>query len=118
MTNTLCNALTCGNAVYVRCNVAFTLHLGHVTGDMKRRESNETLFIYSGTPLNGHPSTADTHDIKDNSKSPNCLSIHFNASFLCLQQESSLEDYIQLSVMLEYNHYNSSLLTTVAKRGG
>ena len=24
--------------------------------------------------------------------------------FLCLQQESSLEHYIQLSVMLEYNH--------------
>ena len=24
-------------------------------------------------------------------------------SFLCLQQESSLEDYIQLSVLLEYN---------------
>ena len=41
LTNTLCDA-TCGYAVYVRCNVAFTLHLGHVTGDMKRRESNET----------------------------------------------------------------------------
>ena len=27
-------------AVYVRRNAAFTLHLGHVTGDMKRRESN------------------------------------------------------------------------------
>ena len=32
----------CGNAVYVRRNAAFTLHLGHVTVDMKRRESNET----------------------------------------------------------------------------
>ena len=26
-------------------------------------------------------------------------------SFLCLQHESSLEDYIQLSIMLEYNHW-------------
>ena len=34
----------CGNAVYVRRNAAFTLHLGHVTGDMKQHESNETLF--------------------------------------------------------------------------
>ena len=33
---------------------------------------------YSGTPLNGHPSTADTHDITDNSESPDCPSIHFN----------------------------------------
>ena len=41
MTNTLCDA-TCGNVVYVRRNAAFTLHLDHVTGDMKRRESNET----------------------------------------------------------------------------
>ena len=31
-----------GNAVYVRRNAAFTLHLGHVTGDMKRHESNGT----------------------------------------------------------------------------
>ena len=33
---------------------------------------------YSGAPLNGHPSTADTHDIVDNSESPNRFSIHFN----------------------------------------
>ena len=38
---TLCDA-TCGDVVYVRRNAAFTLHLGYVTGDMKRRESNET----------------------------------------------------------------------------
>ena len=37
-----------------------------------------TGFIYSGTPPNGHPSKADTHDITDNSESPNCPSIHFN----------------------------------------
>ena len=30
---------------------------------------------YSGTPLNGHPSKADTHDITDNSESPD-LSFH------------------------------------------
>ena len=39
MTNTLCGA-ACGNTVYVQRNAAFTLHLGHVTGDMKRCESN------------------------------------------------------------------------------
>ena len=34
--------------------------------------------VYSGTPPNGHPSKADTHDITDNSESPDCPSIHFN----------------------------------------
>ena len=34
--------------------------------------------LYSGTPLNGHPSKADIHDITDNSKSPDCPPIHFN----------------------------------------
>ena len=36
------------------------------------------IVVYSGTPLNGHPWKADTHDIKDNSESPDCPSIHFN----------------------------------------
>ena len=36
------------------------------------------LGIYSGTPLNGHPSKADTHDITDNSESPDCSPIHFD----------------------------------------
>ena len=40
--------------------------------------SRHKIKNYSGTPLNGHPSKADTHDITDNSKSPNCPSIHFN----------------------------------------
>ena len=35
-------------------------------------------YMYSGTPLNGQPWKADTHDITDNSESPNCPSIHFN----------------------------------------
>ena len=34
--------------------------------------------LYSGTPLNGHPSIADTHDITDNSESPDSPPIHFN----------------------------------------
>ena len=29
-------------------------------------------------PLNGHLSTTDTHNITDNSESPDCPSIHFN----------------------------------------
>ena len=33
---------------------------------------------YSGTLFNGHLSTADAHDIVDNSESPDCPSIHFN----------------------------------------
>ena len=33
---------------------------------------------YSGIPLNGHPSTVDTHDIVNNSESPDCPSIHIN----------------------------------------
>ena len=36
------------------------------------------LDIYSGTLLNGHPSMADTHDITDNSESPDRFSIEFN----------------------------------------
>ena len=34
--------------------------------------------LYSGTPLNGHPWKADSHDIMDNSESPDCPSIHVN----------------------------------------
>ena len=33
---------------------------------------------YSGTPLNGHTSTADTNDITDNFESPDRLSVGFN----------------------------------------
>ena len=41
-------------------------------------KAGEMEFVYSGTPLNGHPSTADTHVITDNSESPDCPSVHFN----------------------------------------
>ena len=33
--------------------------------------------VYSGTPLNGHPSTEDTHDITDNSESTDCPPITY-----------------------------------------
>ena len=33
---------------------------------------------YSGTPLNRHPSPADTHDLTAKSESPNCPYIHLN----------------------------------------
>ena len=33
---------------------------------------------YSGTPLNGRPSTTDTCNITDNSECPDCISIDFN----------------------------------------
>ena len=32
------------------------------------------ILLYSGTPLNRHPSTADAHDITNNSESPDCRS--------------------------------------------
>ena len=35
-------------------------------------------FLYSETALIGHPSTADTHDITNNSESPDCPPVHFN----------------------------------------
>ena len=37
-------------------------------------------------PLNGQPATADTHDIMDNSESPDCPSIHFNTQSTPEQQ--------------------------------
>ena len=37
-----------------------------------------TLSNYSGTPLNGHPSTADTCVITDISEYPDRISIDFN----------------------------------------
>ena len=36
------------------------------------------VVMYIGTPLNGHPKIADTHDITDNSESPDSPSIDFN----------------------------------------
>jgi len=50
---------------------------------LKLAKANEGAFPsynrYSGTPLNGHPSTVESHDITDsgNSETPNCPSIHF-----------------------------------------
>ena len=40
--------------------------------------SGIVLVADPGTPLNGHPSIADTHDITDSSECPDCLPIHFN----------------------------------------
>ena len=34
--------------------------------------------MYSETPLNGHPSTADTYTITHSCKNPKCFSIDFN----------------------------------------
>ena len=41
---------------------------------------NTYLEHYSGTPLNGHPSTADICDLTDNSECPDCISIDFNTT--------------------------------------
>ena len=46
-----------------------------------RSAQQSTLFLislYSGTLQNGHPSTADTHDITDDSKPHDSLSIYFH----------------------------------------
>ena len=52
----------------------------HTLGSYSYFSSTEVLpsvtgyiIVYSGTPLNGHPSTADTHDITDNSEVPTIL---------------------------------------------
>ena len=37
------------------------------------KKKKHTEYTYSGTPLNGHPSGADTCDTTDNLQSPNCL---------------------------------------------
>ena len=50
------------------------------------------ILLYSGTPLNGHPSTADTHDITDNSESPDYPSINFNTSELVDTHRSFQQD--------------------------
>ena len=42
-------------------------------GEIHQRRTQEAN--YSGTPLNGRPPTADTHDITDNSDYP---TIYFN----------------------------------------
>ena len=39
----------------------------------------EKVCPYNGILLNRHPSTMDTHDITNNSKSPNCPSVHLNS---------------------------------------
>ena len=48
--------------------------LNHIKNATHKKYST----FYSRTPLNGHPSTADIHDAIDNSKNPDCPSIHFN----------------------------------------
>ena len=53
-----------------------TLHGRHPPATPKT-VSHVLLFVYSGNPLNGHLSTADTHNITDNSQSPDSPSIHF-----------------------------------------
>ena len=53
-----------------------TLHGRHPPATSKT-VSHVLLFVYSGNPLNGHLSTADTHNITDNSQSPDSPSIHF-----------------------------------------
>ena len=36
------------------------------------------IYDYSGTPLNGHPSTSDTNVVTGNSQNPDCRSVDFN----------------------------------------
>ena len=55
-----------GNATLFRQNIYIAAILLYV------------LEYYSGTPLNGHPSTTDTHDITDSSEIPDRFSIDFN----------------------------------------
>ena len=56
---------------FLQLNFIVTLLLVHMVPETK-------TMIYSGTPLDEHPSTADSHDEMDNSESPDCSSIDFN----------------------------------------
>ena len=56
---------------FLQLNFIVTLLLVHMVPETK-------TMIYSGTSLDEHPSTADTHDETDNSESPDCSSIDFN----------------------------------------
>ena len=47
----------------------------HVPGSRRGGRDGER---YSGTTINGHPSTADTHDITDTFDCPDRISIDFN----------------------------------------
>ena len=50
---------------------------------------------YSGTPLNRHPSTADTHDIMDNSESPDYPSLQEGSDIqVCHQRLTSVFDLL------------------------
>ena len=57
------------------------VQLSHCIAMQHRKKHVQSLLAptgYSGTPLNGHSSKADTHDITDNSESPDCPPIHFD----------------------------------------
>ena len=58
---------------------------GHNNKNAQSQSLARVLLVrmkYSGTPLNGHPSMADTHDITDNSESPDRFAIDFNGTMV------------------------------------
>ena len=62
--------------MYIMCAGCIRLHCDGHSGHIHSTFSIHLLsllagsLIYSGTPVNRHPSMADTHDITDNSESP------------------------------------------------
>ena len=58
--------------------LVFTVHEISVSFLPAEKKKSKCNMHTMETPLNGHPRTADTHDIVDNSEYPDCLSIHFN----------------------------------------
>ena len=57
------------------CIIIIHMYIGAATHSLRYNN------IYSGIPLNGHPSTADTCDITDNSECLDCISIDFTDTF-------------------------------------
>ena len=78
----------CWNALHVKLqfNRNAALYIALADGSLwlsSRPQTNPSTncfqYLIQWNPaLNGHPSTVDTHDIKDNSASPDCPSVHFS----------------------------------------
>ena len=60
------------------CVLQFTTTYVTAVATIPRPEENPVRQKYTGNLPNGHPSTVDTHNITDNSESPDRPSFHFN----------------------------------------
>ena len=75
--HTECQAVECFKQFLC---ISFTIYTGAAFGPLMVGWLTDQYVscLYSGTPLNGHPWIVGTHNITNNSESPDCHSIHFN----------------------------------------